>query len=174
MAIKYLIMLLFAVIGNFAIAFSHTVTLSENELQNKVTSLQPFRYQKLGNSFTFDDVKVKLTDGEDAIYLTSSIKAELIGGIESNGSIDFSGKIRYIPDTGEFFIDAAEIQSLSLPGVNDALKERIIRPITVAAQLILSRIPVYRLNDTVKQKLAKGLIRSIKVKDKKMYIILGF
>lgn len=105
--------------------------------------------------------------------MTSSIKANLVGGIESVGAIGLSGKIRYISDTGEFFIDAAEVQSLNLPGVNSALKERIVKPVTVAAQVILSRIPVYRLNDTVKQKLAKGIIKSIKVKNKKIFITLG-
>jgi hypothetical protein len=173
MAIKYVMIFFLVFFGNHAMAFSHVVTLSESELQSKITTLQPYSYQKLGNTFTFNDVKVELTDGEDTVYLTSSIKANLIGGIESVGAIGLSGKIRYISDAGEFFIDAAEIQSLNLPGVNGALKERLIKPVTVAAQVILSKIPVYRLNDTVKQKLAKGMIKSVKVKNKKIFITLG-
>jgi hypothetical protein len=161
-------------ITNAAMAFTSTLELSEAELQTRITSLQPIKQQRFGNTVTFTDIKIGLVQVSDEISFSSPL--EILGptGLKASGAVTMRGKLRYDEKSGEFFLDAPVIDDFKVDGVTGSLLAQIRSITQFAARTILAKHAIYKLDNSLKQKLAKSLLKSVDIKDRKLFIVLGF
>ena len=159
---------------NAALAFSYTLELSEAELQTRITTLQPIKHQRFGVTVVFNDIKIGLISISDEISFSSPLKIVEPTGLTLSGEVSMRGKLRYDENLGEFFLDAPIIDDFKVDGVTATILAQI-KPITqYAARTILSKNAIYKLDNSLKHKLAKSLLKSVDVKNKRIFILLGF
>jgi len=171
---KFLILCIMSLMANVALAFSYTLELSEADLQTRITSVQPIQQQRFGVTVTFTDIKIGLIPVSDEISFLSPLDVIIPSNLKATGAVTMRGKLRYDENLGEFFLDAPVIDDIKVDGVTSSMLAQI-KPITqFAAHTILAKHAIYKLDNTLKQKLAKSLLKSVDVKDKKLFIILGF
>jgi hypothetical protein len=170
---KFLILYIFSFMANAALAFTYTLKLSEAELQTRITSVQPIQQQRFGVTVVFTDVKIGLIPVSDEISFSSPLDVIIPSNLKATGAVTMRGKLRYDENLGEFFLNAPVIDDIKVDGVTPSMLAQI-KPITqYAARAILAKHSIYKLDNSLKQKLAKALLKSVNVKDKTLFIVLG-
>jgi hypothetical protein len=163
-----------SLMANAAMAFTYTLELSEADLQTRITSLQPIKQQKFGITVIFTDIKIGLIQIFDEISFSSPLEIHGPSGLKASGAVTMRGKLRYDENLGEFFLDAPVIDDFKVDGVTGSLLAQIKSITQFAARTILAKNAIYKLDNTLKQKLVKSLLKSVDVKNKKLFIVLGF
>lgn len=171
---KFLILCIMSLMVNAAMAFTYTLELSEADLQTRITSLQPIKQQKFGITVIFTDIKIGLIQISDEISFSSPLEIHGSSGLKASGAVTMRGKLRYDENLGEFFLDAPVIDDFKVDGVTGSFLAQIKSITQFAARTILVKNAIYKLDNTLKQKLAKSLLKSVDVKNKKLFIVLGF
>ncbi len=169
-AIVFVVLLL---VNSWSLALGYTVEITEREIQDKVSASQPLQHQRLGTTFILDSIKIDLVESTDKIAIKTDIEIKSLGELKLFGGVKLRGGLRYQRETGEFFIKDSEIIDIEFRGVSDGSKERLKKAAQIAAKLAFDKTPVYKLNDTTKQRLAKALIESVEIKDEKVLVKLS-
>jgi len=179
------VVLLVALVGIFLLAFgSHTVTLSENEIQKRITAQLPKEHRGV----TVQQVHIELSDGELTALVTMEGKK---GGQTFDLVISMRGTPVYESRDGEFFFKPRDVQVREFHFRGEKPSELVARLATryltnrgaqrlaadVApkvdawisesaertAMFVLTRMPVYRLKDDGKGYIIKSSLESISV-----------
>ena len=171
---KLFLFFVLSLMTNAAIAFTYTLELSEAELQTRITSAQPIQQQRFGMTIIFTDIKIGIVPVSDEISFSSPMDVIIPSDLKATGAVTMRGKLRYDENLGEFFLDAPVIDDIKVNGVTPSTFARI-KPITqYAARAIVTKYSIYKLDNSLKQKLAKALLKSVDVKNKKLFIVLRF
>ncbi len=171
---KFLIFCILSLMANATLAFTYTLELSEAELQTRITSAQPIQQQRFGMTIIFTDIKIGLIPVSDEISFSSPMDVIIPSDLKATGAVTMRGRLRYDENLGEFFLDAPVIDDIKVNGVTPSTFARI-KPITqYAARAIVTKYSIYKLDNSLKQKLAKALLKSVDVKNKTLFIVLGF
>ena len=154
-------------------AFSYTVELTQAELQEKLNAKMPLKKKKFLTTIVVDKAAVTLTEGSDRIGLACDLKAE-VAGYTATGTTKLEGGIKYVADKGEFYFVDPEVVELTVDQVSARYQEAVRKAMDYTAKKSLAKVPVYRFkDDSLKQKLAKATLKSIKVKDNKLLLELS-
>lgn len=166
--------MLLALTTTAAYAFTYTLEITEQELQEKIQQKMPIHKKKYFVTVTLSDPKVALLQGRDRIDIESNIDALIPGGIAAKGRGNVEGSIEYMQDTGEFFFIDPQVKSLTVDKVTAKHQETIRKVADFAAKSALRRFPVYRFKDeNLKHKLAKAVLKSVHVENGKLLLELG-
>ena len=154
-------------------AFSYTVKISEKELQSKVSAMMPMEKTAFLVTVILSDPHVDLTNGDNKIGLFAHINMQ-IGRLKSSGEVKIMGALSYEPETANFFLNEPKIVRLKINNASEKMTSGIKKIIEVAARKILATQPVYTLSDdNLKDKLAKSVLKSIKVENEKLHVVLS-
>ena len=145
--------------------------LTEQDLQTRLAAHFPI--QNCGLIIVCLDVtapQVKLTEGSDRIALAADLSATL-GQRRYPGTLAFSGKIRYVAQDGDFFLDDIDIERFELAGVPIHYTEILRNRGPGVLRAVLSTRPIYTLKgDTLQQRLARFAVRDVRVVNGKLRV----
>ncbi|VAW63570.1 hypothetical protein MNBD_GAMMA10-3300 [hydrothermal vent metagenome] len=172
---KRVILAVFLMVSaQLAMAFSYTLEIAQEELQEKVSKMMPMEKKKYFVTVVLSNPKVDLSSAENKIAVFAHVGVIAPAGIKGNGKVKIMGSIIYDAEKGEFFFDNPEIVSLEV----DDVPEKYIPKIKGIAQSIVSKIlaarPVYKFkDDNLKHKLAKSTLKSVKVEKNTLLVELS-
>ena len=155
-------------------AFSYTVEISEAELQSKVSAMMPMEKTAFFIKVILSNPIVDLTNGKNEIGLFAHIEVQMLGKIKGYGEVKITGALSYEADKTAFFLHNPKIIRLEIKNASEKVTFSVKKVVEVAARKILATRPVYILSDdNLKHKLAKSILKSIKVENEKLHIVLS-
>ena len=171
---RVLLFLMLFFSSQITMALSYTVKISEAELQKKVVAMMPIEKKQLFFTVTFSKPEIELIDGKNEIGLFTHIQVFSKLGIKGSGRAKITGSLSYKPETSEFFFRNATIERLEIDKVSQKYNQQIKALIQQLGAKVLEKQAIYKLkNSDLKQKLAKSVLQSISVKDKKLLLELS-
>ena len=171
MRVCLLFMLLILSQGVFAL--SYTLTMTEQELQEKVEAMMPFKQTQFFITVTLSDPKVELIKESNEIGVFTHVKVSAPGGIYGKGRGKVTGTLSYDASKGAFFFKNPKIVNLELDQVPKEYVKNIQLIAQVTAAQAMSVYPVYILNDeNQSQKFTKSRLESVEVKDEELHVVL--
>lgn len=160
----------------------YTLAFTEDQLAAKLAEKFPFdkRYFFFVNVH-LDNPRISLVEGSNRISFGCEIETELKLEINSEkgvgplrGTVQLSGKVRYEPEEGAFFLDEPVVETLSIAGFPEKWRGKLNDAVSRAAGEFLNRAPIYRLRPTdIKKAAARLVLRDVQVIDKKLVITMG-
>ncbi len=155
-------------------AFSYTVEISEAELQAKVSAMMPMEKTAFFVTVILSNPNVDLTNGNNEIGFFSHIEVKMLGKIKGSGKVKITGTLSYEAEKTAFFFHEPKIVRLEIKNTSEKVTLSVKKVVGIAARKILATRPIYTLSDdNLKHKLAKSVLKSIKVENEKLYIVLG-
>jgi len=159
----------------YANAFEQTLQFSETELQEKIQAMTPLERQTLFANIVLTDAKLNLLDKEDQLSIQAFLDVVVLGGLHGSGYVTLQGSVIYNAQEGAFYLANAQLTQLH---VDQLSKESVdqLKPILqdVVVQSLQSQ-PIYRLkDDDMRQALLKASLKDVKVKQKTLFVTLGF
>ena len=171
MRVCLLFMLLILSQGVFAL--SYTLTMTEQELQEKVEAMMPFKQTQFFITVTLSDPKVELIKESNEIGVFTHVKVSAPGGIYGKGRGKVTGTLSYDASKGAFFFKNPKIVNLELDQVPKEYVKNIQLIAQVTATQAMSVYPIYILNDeNQSQKFTKSRLESVEVKDEELHVVL--
>jgi len=155
---------------------SFTFSLKAQDLEKKMTQAFPIKIKKLIFVFKITDPVVILPKGSvDRIGIGMSLKVSIPGLLSAKGKALVEGEVDYDPDQGEFFFFDPEIKELNIRGLPGRYGEEVRGLFDSIIRSTLGEMSIFKFdqNDT-KQKIAKRLLKSIKIEDERLKIQVGF
>lgn len=124
-----------------------TVTLTQEDLQQRLESHFPIERSALLTTVSLSNPRVLLRDGSDRISLTlnSEIKVPLLTAL--HGTATASGVPRYDPSAKAFFLDQVTVDALQVPGLTPEHEPAARVALSKVAAEVLATKPVYELRD---------------------------
>lgn len=148
-----------------------SIELTEQELQTRLAARFPI--QNCGLIIVCLEVtspQLKLVEGSDRIALAADLSAA-VGQRRYPGTLAFSGKVRYVAQDGDFFLDDIEIDRFDLTGVPAHYTEILRSRGPALLRGVLSTRPIYTLKgDSTKERLVRLAVRDIRVVNGKLRI----
>ena len=154
-------------------ALSYTLTMTEQELQEKVEAMMPFKQTQFFITVTLSDPKVELIKESNEIGVFTHVKVSAPGGIYGKGRGKVTGTLSYDASKGAFFFKNPKIVNLELDQVPKEYVKNIQLIAQVTATQAMSVYPIYILNDeNQSQKFTKSRLESVEVKDETLHVVL--
>jgi len=167
--------------------FTKTLTFTRGEIQDKVEDKFPIKRSAAIVTLVLTDPNIVLEDGSDRIGLKAVVKGELpasglaelgkmigIGDEGHKGSIYVDGDVEYEPVEGTFYFTKGKIKELSIEGFPAEMKQPITELADLAVKHDLSKVPLFTLNEQdMKERAAKFLLKSVRIKDGKLEVTVG-
>jgi len=157
-----------------ALAFSYTLEITKNTLQQKIAAMMPMERSKYFITVILSNPNVDLLEDNNRISISSDMSASIPGGIRGKGRATITGSIRYDNKQGAFYLDNPAIEKLHIDKVPDQYLPQVKAIAQKALSRSLSSRPLYQLKDNdLKQKLAKSLLKGIEVKNEILFVELS-
>jgi hypothetical protein len=155
-------------------AFSYTIKISEAELQAKVLAMMPMEKTAFFITVILSSPKVDLTNGNNEIGIFAQVEVKMLGSIKGSGEVKIIGTLSYEAEKTAFFLHNPKITGLEIKNAAEKVTLSIKKVVEIAARKILATRPIYTLSDdNLKHKLAKSVLKSIKVENEKLHVVLG-
>ena len=117
--------------------------------------------------------EVELIEGGSEIGLYVHIEVRTVKGISASGRVKLTGTLSYQANTSEFFFKNPTIESLTISRLSGKYLVSVKKIIQLIARKMLAVRPIYKLkDDKVKHKVAKSMLQSISVNNKKLLLEL--
>jgi len=160
--------------SQISMALTYTIKLSEAELQKKVEAMMPIEKKKLFFKVILSEPKIELVEGSNEVGIFTHIDIDSKLGIRGTGRAKITGVLSYNADLNEFFFKNSKIEKLEIDKVSQKNIKQIKGLVQVIVSKTLAKRPVYRLkDDNLKHKLAKSVLQSVSVKNKKLLLELS-
>ena len=155
---------------------SYTFALKAEDLEKKMTQAFPIKIKKLIFVFKITDPVIILPKGSvDRIGIGMSIKVSIPGLLSAKGNAVVEGEVDYDPDQGEFFFFDPEIKEMDIHGLPRRYGEEVRGLFEGIIRSTLGDMSIFKFDqDDKKQKIAKRFLKSVKVKDERLMIQVGF
>lgn len=148
-----------------------TIELSREQIQAQLAPKFPAEKCLLGIvCLELREPRLRLDEGADRVGLTAQFTATF-GKRTMPGTVAFTGKPRYEPTNGAFYLDDVQVSEFQMSGNAPDFDEvvRVRGPKVMEA--ILRNVPLYTLKtDTTRGELAKLALRSVQVVGGKLRI----
>ena len=160
-------------VSNSALAFSYTLEIPEQEIQERLTAKMPLKKKVLLTKVTLSNPVVDLIKESNRIGVDTDFEVRM-PGIKGRGRLNIVGDLSYDPEKGEFYLRDPEIAGLTVDKLPDRYDEEIRRILQPVAAKALATHPVYKLKDKdIKQKLLKAVLQSVSVRDEHLVVVLS-
>ncbi len=154
-------------------AFTYTLALSQAKLQKKISAMMPMVKEKYFVSVILSKPEVSLIEGSSKIGVFTHIEVVVPKGIKGSGRVKLTGTLSYKAETYEFFFKNPIIEKLEVDKLSDIYTGSVKKIIQLVARKILAVRPIYQLkDDKVKHKVAKSMLQSVSVNNKKLLLEL--
>ncbi len=152
--------------------------ISEGQIRSKMSEKLPLTKAYLYVfEVTLDNPRVELIEGTDRVKAGIDVGLNLlIGGQDEplGGTVDASSGIRYVPETGQFFLTDPHVEDLEIDGVPAAYAIQLNSVLTTALTEYYQSRPIYSIEGKeTKDVLARLLLKDVTVENKKLVIRLG-
>lgn len=147
-----------------------SIELTEQEIQAQLAPRFPAEKCFLGACLELRDPQVRLDQGPDRVGFSAQFVATL-GKRKMPGTTTFTGRPRYEPANGSFYLDDVQVSEFQMSGNAPDFDEvvRVRGPKVMEA--ILRNVPLYTLkSDTQHGALAKLALRSVQIVGGKLRI----
>jgi hypothetical protein len=155
----------------------YVYVIPEEALQEKLAASFPVTKSYLIFQITLDHPRVSLHDGSGRVDAGIDTVVNIRVGQEPNplgGSFDVSSGIRYVPESGEFFLTDPDIRRFAIQGVPDRYAKTVNEIMTKALADYYASHPVYKLSEIDVKHLAIRLtLKRVVVKDRQLIVTLG-
>jgi hypothetical protein len=152
---------------------NYMIRFSSAEVQQALNRKLPISKSKFLLSATVQSVEVELTEGADRILLRPRVVVSIAGQKALGGQALVEGRIRYVPETAEFFFDGKVVEA-TIAGLPQAMMPVAEEVVAKCGEAYLTTTPVYRLKQTdFKQSLARMLLKSVRVRAGRLEVMLG-
>lgn len=188
--IGLVIVVVIAAVGVFVglklTGFSHTLSFTEAELQEKIDPQFPLEKSKGPLTLTLDSPEVSLREDVDRIGVKAHAKVSA-GMIESllgdaiddvkdmaDWTVAIDGRLDYDPETGTLYFVDPVVRDVQIKGLPEAQIGNVTELATELVGNKLGRIKLYTLDESdVKQRLARLSLKSVEVSGGKLLVTLG-
>lgn len=144
------------------------IDLSREKLQEILNNKFPIEKKSSLASFSFYDPNLSLLENRFKINISFNYKAL---GISNSGTMDILGDIHYKREKSSFYLRNVEIKNLKLK--DNKIKKLTSNAISTVLNSFFSINPIYKLEDkSLKERLARFLLKEIKIMEDKVLIIL--
>ena len=154
---------------------SYTLNFGSEILQKRITGLFPLKVKKFIFVFKiFDPVVVIPANTVDRIGVEVSLQVSIPGLLKAKGRGLIHGEIDYLSSTGEFFFFDPELQNLDIHGLPKRYQEEVRGLFESIMKSALSDISIFKFDEEdTKQKIAKRMLKSVRVEDELLKIKVG-
>jgi Protein of unknown function (DUF1439) len=129
-------------------------------------------------SITYSNPQVTLLENEDRVQvgLDATVNIRIDGETKNlSGTALVTSGIRYDSETQEFFLDDAEFSKLQIDGTPEKWTTPISHFASKAAKEYIEKRPIYHIKvKDSKTKAAKMLLKGFEIKNKAIYVTLGY
>ncbi len=156
----------------------YVVRITEAQIQEKLKAKLPltktyfFIIQVTLNNprISLENGSSRVVAGMDVIFnITLNKNPESIGG-----TVDASGEVTYVSESGQFFLVNPEIKNLEIQGVPQKYLQKVNKALTKALVEYYKDHPIYTLSlANAKQAAAKIVLKSVIVEKKELVVTLG-
>ena len=154
--------------------FAWTVELSEDELQQKINKRVPIEKKKLLFTVLVSAIDVQLKEGSDRIGLVADMEIRSPHLSSGKGRALMDGMLSYSQKDGNFYLLEPQVREVSFDNIPDKYHGLLRKLFQRAVQKRLANTPVYKLDESkTKHKIAKTLLKSVKVENQKLVLELG-
>jgi hypothetical protein len=155
----------------------YVYVISEEALQERLAASFPVTKSYLIFQVTLDHPRVSLQDGSDRIDAGIEAVLNIRVGQQATplgGSLEVSSGVRYVSESGEFFLTDPIIRRFAVQGVPDRYA-KAVNEITTKALSDFYRVhPVYTLSAIDAKHFAIRLaLKRVIVKDRELIVTLG-
>lgn len=159
----------------FYLRDGYVYQISETELQSRMEGQFPVNKCVLIFCIELDDPFVRLIDQRARIEFGSRAVMELaFSDRQYIGHAGFSGVLKYVPGTGEFYLRDPKLEYLEVTGVSEEHKRDLHKLAGMLVSDYLSGNPVYSFKDTMFDWIAPWLeLKSIKVRNDTLRLWFG-
>jgi hypothetical protein len=155
----------------------YVYAISEQVLQEKLAASFPVTKSYLIIQVTLDHPRVSLKDGSDRIDAGIDAVVNIRVGQQATplgGSLDVSSGIRYVSESGEFFLTDPIIRRFAVQGVPNRHANAVNEIMTKALTDYYAAHPVYTLPAIDAKHLAIRLaLKRVIVKNRQLIVTLG-
>jgi len=152
-----------------------TVVLTQQQLADEVKVYFPIEYETAGVRTRLDMHGVRLLQDKNRIAVSLALTSAIPGVGKVSGTTEISGELDYHRGRREFYLRDPSILSLKLADVPPdyaALVEEGVQALILHAWPV---IIVYRLSEEqVKGSLSMRLLKTVQVRDGKVFLEMGF
>ncbi|MCK4841171.1 MAG: DUF1439 domain-containing protein [Methylococcales bacterium] len=152
--------------------------ITEDKIQKELEKKLPVsKTYLLIFKVTLDKPRVILSSANEKVNMGLNAILSIKMGKDAqflSGSIDVSAGIKYVAETGTFFLTDPGIEALNISGIPEKYMQKVNTVINKSLSDYYAEHPIYTLNTgDIKQKTAKLLLKSIVVEDKRIVVRLG-
>lgn len=148
-----------------------TVEISEEELQAKVAAMMPLELRKLFMTAILSHPTVALSDSGNALSVVADVDIAAPGGLRQRGNVTIRGTLNYRAALGGLFLEEVEVVAMQVDHLPEQYLPAAQAVAHVAATKAFAKYPVYVMkSDTLKQRIAKSLLRSVSIANKKLIL----
>jgi len=154
--------------------FAWTVKLSEAELQEKINKRVPIEKKKYLFTVLVSAIDVELKEGSDRVGLIADMEIRSPHLSSGKGRALLDGMLSYRQEEGAFYFQEPVIREVRFENISDKYHSPIRKIFQRAIARRLADKPVYILDENkFKHQLAKSLLKSVKVIDRKLVLEMG-
>lgn len=151
---------------------------SETEIQNALEKSLPLTKTYLFIiQITLKNPRVQLENGSSRINAGVDVALNITVNQNSDplgGSVDVSGGVRYVSETGQFFLTDLNIERLQIQGISDKYTDRVKSALTKALAEYYSEHPIYTLSAIdAKQATVRMVLINVIVENHELVVTLG-
>jgi len=154
---------------------SYTLKFGPEVLQKRINGVFPLKVKKFIFVFkVFDPVVVIPPETVDRIGVEVSLQVKIPGLLKAQGRGLVHGEIDYLGSSGEFFFFDPELQNFDVKGLPKRYQEEVRGLFESIMKSALSDISIFKFDEEDrKQKIAKRMLKSVKVEDERLKIEVG-
>lgn len=158
----------------YAKDMNFVITMDRADLQRRVERMFPIIRENPLIAVRLRHPQVILREGSDRIGLRLEIAASAAGQFSVSGLATVDGILRFVSDSGEFYLDDARVRELRIENIPPAYEEQIRQLADgVVGDLLLER-PVYVLGQLGEAKRIMGSkMKSVAVHNGKLIVELA-
>jgi len=147
------------------------ITLDRADLQRRVEQLFPITREDMLSRIRLYGPDVILTEGSNRIGLRLQLRATAANQLSMSGFARVDGALRFISKSGEFYLDNASIEELTLNDVPPVVQNQIRQIADAALRELLRDRAIYVLGQMGESKSVMGSdIKSVTVHDGRLLI----
>jgi hypothetical protein len=166
------VILLAATLSNVACGYRADVKVSREKIQNLIEKKFPIEKDAVLAKLSLHSPKV-LFHGGSQIGMRLQYDAALLGK-HALGEIAFHGPPVYKPEEGAFYLSALTIDEFTINDDSLSHKEKLRDRVSSVLDKVIPHVPLYRLRQQdFKQKLAKLLLKQVRVGDEDLVLTMG-
>jgi len=161
------------ILPQFATALSYTLTITEKELQEKLSKELPIKREVSYLSAKIYDSQVDLIEDTKQVGLFTKIDLLALGSIKGSGQAYVKGEITYNPAKGEIYLINPNIVSVTTDNIPPDLMPDIKRIAQLSLEKAVKIYPIYKFKDEkIQAKMAKSVLESIQIKKQTIVITM--